>query len=101
MARWSPSASPPAAPASREPNPKTWAAFRTSTAQNLAALADLLAPHGSTHVVATVPPQHMYGMEMSVLLPLLGAVGDARRAPVLPRRCRARAAPTRPRRRCW
>ena len=54
------------------PNPKTWAAFRTSTAQNLAALADLLAPHGSTHVVATVPPQHMYGMEMSVLLPLLG-----------------------------
>ena len=54
------------------PNPKTWAAFRTSTAQNLSALADLLVPHGSTHVVATVPPQHMYGMEMSVLLPLLG-----------------------------
>src|SRR3546814_16601403 len=24
--------------------------------------------------VATVPPQHMYGMEMSVLLPLLGNV---------------------------
>ncbi|MFP7723394.1 AMP-binding protein [Lysobacter sp. A3-1-A15] len=56
------------------PNPKTWAAFRASTAQNLAALSDLLAPHGSTHVVATVPPQHMYGMEMSVLLPLLGPV---------------------------
>ena len=29
-------------------------------------------PAGETaHVVATVPPQHMYGMELSVLLPLL------------------------------
>jgi len=53
-------------------NPKTWGSFRTSTAQNLAALADLW-PAGSTpHVVATVPSQHMYGMELSVLLPLLG-----------------------------
>ncbi len=56
------------------PNPKTWASFMASTAQNLAALADLLAPGGSTPLVATVPPQHMYGMEMSVLLPLLGDV---------------------------
>jgi acyl-coenzyme A synthetase/AMP-(fatty) acid ligase len=56
------------------PNPKHWHAFEASTAQNLAALADLLDRHGSTHVVATVPPQHMYGMEMSVLLPLLGPV---------------------------
>ena len=53
-------------------NRKHWASFQRSTAQNLAALADLLDRHGSTHVVATVPPQHMYGMEMSVLLPLLG-----------------------------
>ncbi|WP_189457680.1 AMP-binding protein [Cognatilysobacter bugurensis] len=62
-----------------KPNPKTWAGFRTSTAQNLAALADLLrAP--VTPLVATVPPQHMYGMEMSVLLPLLApfAVHTAR-----------------------
>lgn len=57
-----------------KPNPKTWAAFRASTAQNLAALADLLDRDGSAHLVATVPPQHMYGMEMSVLLPLLGPV---------------------------
>ena len=54
-------------------NPKRWGSLHTSTAQNLAALADLLDPAG-TPLVATVPPQHMYGMEMSVLLPLLGAV---------------------------
>jgi acyl-coenzyme A synthetase/AMP-(fatty) acid ligase len=61
-------------------NLKTWRSFATSTAQNIAALADLMAPGATTHVVATVPPQHMYGMEMSVLLPLVGgvAVHDAR-----------------------
>ncbi len=53
-------------------NPKTWGSFRTSTAQNLAALHDLWPAHQTPHLVATVPPQHMYGMEMSVLLPLLG-----------------------------
>jgi acyl-coenzyme A synthetase/AMP-(fatty) acid ligase len=57
-----------------KPNPKTWASFRASTAQNLAALADLLDHDAVTPLVATVPPQHMYGMEMSVLLPLLGPV---------------------------
>src|SRR3546814_2433166 len=32
-------------------------------------------PDGAVvQAVATVPPQHMYGMEMSVLLPLLGNV---------------------------
>ncbi|MGI8561383.1 MAG: AMP-binding protein [Luteimonas sp.] len=54
------------------PNPKTWASFRTSTAQNLLALADLWHGRGAPRIVATVPPQHMYGMELSVLLPLLG-----------------------------
>lgn len=52
---------------------KYWSSFHTSTAQNLAALEGLLDPAGSW-LVATVPPQHMYGMEMSVLLPLLGPV---------------------------
>ena len=58
-----------------KPNPKTWAAFRASTRQNLAALESLWAGHAMAHVVATVPPQHMYGMELSVLLPLLGPAG--------------------------
>lgn len=59
------------------PNPKTWASFRTSTAQNLGALHGLLGTGASAApvpLVATVPPQHMYGLEMSVLLPLLADV---------------------------
>ena len=54
-------------------HPKHWSSFRTSTRQNLAALGDMLDPAGSW-LVATVPPQHMYGMEFSVLLPLLAPV---------------------------
>ena len=57
-----------------KPNAKTWRSFRTSTAQNLAALAGLWPDEAIVQAVATVPPQHMYGMEMSVLLPLLGNV---------------------------
>ena len=66
-----------------KPNPKTWASFRASTAQNVAALADLLHP-GGTEVVATVPPQHMYGMELSVLLPLLADVAVHAARPFFP-----------------
>src|SRR4249919_7523 len=65
------------------PNPKTWGSFRRSTAQNLAALADLW-PEGDAHIVATVPPQHMYGMDMSVLLPLLGPVSVHAARPFFP-----------------
>lgn len=57
------------------PSPKTWAAFRASTGQNLAALESLWQGHAMANIVATVPPQHMYGMELSVLLPLLGPAG--------------------------
>src|SRR5690606_12101659 len=62
---------------------KTWGAFATGTAQNLAALADLWAGQ-QPQVVATVPPQHMYGMEMSVLLPLLGGAAVHAARPLLP-----------------
>lgn len=65
-------------------NAKTWRAFRTSTAQNLAALAGLWPPDATVHAVATVPPQHMYGMEMSVLLPLLGNVAVHGTRPFFP-----------------
>ncbi len=58
-----------------QPNAKTWAAFRASTGQNLAALQSLWQGHAMPNVVATVPPQHMYGLELSVLLPLLGPAG--------------------------
>lgn len=65
-----------------KPNPKTWGAFHASTGHNVRVLmrALRLAPGALAHVVATVPPQHMYGMELSILLPLLGpfSVHDAR-----------------------
>ncbi|HEY6985799.1 MAG TPA: AMP-binding protein [Rhodanobacteraceae bacterium] len=55
-------------------NPKTWATVRASTAQNARTLSDAigLGAGDLAHIVATVPPQHMYGLELSVLLPLLG-----------------------------
>jgi acyl-coenzyme A synthetase/AMP-(fatty) acid ligase len=66
------------------PNRKSWRGFRTSTAQNLAALADLWPAGATPHVVATVPPQHMYGLELSVLLPLLGVAAVHRARPFFP-----------------
>jgi len=66
------------------PNPKTWGSVACSTAQNLAALADLWPADGPRQVVATVPPQHMYGMELSVLLPLFAAVGVHAARPFFP-----------------
>ena len=55
-------------------NPKSWACVRASSAQNARTLTDAmsLSVGDFAHIVATVPPQHMYGLELSVLLPLLG-----------------------------
>ncbi|HET7360047.1 MAG TPA: AMP-binding protein [Rhodanobacteraceae bacterium] len=64
------------------PNAKTWGQFAASTAGNLAMLHRTL--REPFHVVATVPPQHMYGMEMSVLLPLFGAIGVHAGRPFFP-----------------
>ncbi|HEY3521078.1 MAG TPA: AMP-binding protein [Rhodanobacteraceae bacterium] len=50
-------------------NPKRWEKFSISSAHNDALLRSLTGlPY---NLVATVPPQHMYGLEFSVLLPLL------------------------------
>ena len=65
-----------------KPNRKTWGSFAASTAHNVAALQCALGIDVQTvaHIVATVPPQHMYGIELSILMPLLGpfAVHGAR-----------------------
>ena len=55
-------------------NPKTWASVHASTAHNTRTLGDAIGLVDGTlaHVVATVPPQHMYGLELSVFLPLFG-----------------------------
>ncbi len=63
-------------------NAKTWASFCVSSAGNLSMLHATLGKR--FEVVATVPPQHMYGMEMSVLLPLLGDVGVHAGRPLFP-----------------
>lgn len=68
-------------------NPKTWGGFVASTLRNLAQLRSLPGVAGAAagiQVVATVPPQHMYGMETTVLLPLLGDVAVHSGRPFFP-----------------
>ena len=48
-------------------NPKLWRSVCASSARNALLLGAVDRP---CNIVATVPPQHMYGLEMSVLLPL-------------------------------
>ena len=63
-------------------NRKTWHSFHASNAGNLAMLQAAVGSHFT--VVATVPSQHMYGMEMSVLLPLLSEVSVHAGRPFFP-----------------
>ena len=58
-------------------NLKRWRAFVNSARVNEAAMrnaATTLADAPTATVIATVPAQHMYGMELSVALPLLGGM---------------------------
>ncbi|HET6430599.1 AMP-binding protein [Dyella sp.] len=61
---------------------KTWRSFHASNAGNLRMLRQYVTE--PFHVVATVPPQHMYGMETSVVLPLLGNVAVCGGRPFFP-----------------
>ncbi|HEY0199540.1 MAG TPA: AMP-binding protein [Rhodanobacter sp.] len=63
-------------------NVKTWRSFHASNAGNLRMLRAAVGQR--FEIVATVPPQHMYGMEMSVLLPLLGGLGIHAGRPFFP-----------------
>ena len=63
-------------------NPKSWGSFLASNAGNLAMLHAAVGAHFA--IVATVPPQHMYGLEMSVVLPLLGEAGVHTGRPFFP-----------------
>jgi acyl-coenzyme A synthetase/AMP-(fatty) acid ligase len=61
-----------------KPNPKTWGGFAACTARNASRLRARLPPKREgllPWIVATVPSQHMYGMELSVLMPLLAGMG--------------------------
>lgn len=65
------------------PHAKRWGDFHASAVGT----RHLFATHGvpgKRHVVATVPPQHMYGLEQSILQPLLGQAGIHAGRPLFP-----------------
>jgi acyl-coenzyme A synthetase/AMP-(fatty) acid ligase len=65
-----------------KPNIKTWGSFHASNLGNIQMLHRVI---GSPFdVVATVPPQHMYGMEMSVVMPLMSEVSVHAGRPFFP-----------------
>lgn len=65
--------------------PKLWRTVSGSNARNAQAIRAALPDQTATAwVLATVPPQHMYGMEMSVLLPLAGDMAVHAGRPLFP-----------------
>lgn len=69
-----------------KPNAKTWGSLWASTALNKALVDGVCSGMAGTraNIVATVPAQHMYGLEMSVLLPLLGDMAVHNGRPLFP-----------------
>jgi acyl-coenzyme A synthetase/AMP-(fatty) acid ligase len=66
---------------------RRWGHFLTSTRLTAARIRECLtARYGSARpwIVATVPPQHMYGTETSILLPLLADMAVHSARPLLP-----------------
>jgi acyl-coenzyme A synthetase/AMP-(fatty) acid ligase len=67
--------------------PKTWAGISAITERNADAIRNaftLPLDGPMPWIVATVPPQHMYGMEFSVMLPLRGGMGVHCSRPLFP-----------------
>jgi acyl-coenzyme A synthetase/AMP-(fatty) acid ligase len=69
--------------------PKQWRTVCSSTARNARAILEALQITAQSTaitpwLVATVPPQHMYGMELSVLLPLIGGMAIHEARPLFP-----------------
>lgn len=64
------------------PNFKTWHTLHSSTRANCAAL--LQGWSGSASLLATVPAQHMWGMETSILMPLFADLAISASHPLYP-----------------
>ncbi|TDG04494.1 beta-hydroxyacyl-ACP dehydratase [Paraburkholderia guartelaensis] len=64
------------------PHGKTWGVL-VAGVRAAAERHGLLAVHDCT-IVGTVPPQHMYGFEVTVLLPLIGGFAFSNRLPFYP-----------------
>lgn len=70
-----------------QPFPKQWWGLTQSSARNAETIRARLPGHLDADrpwIVATVPPQHVYGMEMSVLLPVLGDMAVHCERPMFP-----------------
>ncbi|HEU4602757.1 MAG TPA: AMP-binding protein [Steroidobacteraceae bacterium] len=67
-----------------KPFPKRWGSIQASTANNLNAMRAFLGEQSTPSMLATVPPQHMYGMELSVLVPLFGGIAIHSGRPLFP-----------------
>jgi acyl-coenzyme A synthetase/AMP-(fatty) acid ligase len=66
-----------------QPNRKSWRTLRAGTNTNARLL---LGPNAETiNLLATVPPQHMWGFESSILLPLFAGVAVSELSPVFPK----------------
>jgi hypothetical protein len=66
------------------PHRKRWGAFKASSARLLAVVESLVANADAATLVATVPPQHMFGLETSVLLPWFSRIAVHAGRPLLP-----------------
>jgi len=69
------------------PHLKHWSGYAHSNARNAEVVRARLAArdlHGRPWIVATVPPQHMYGMETSVLMPMIGDMAVHAARPLFP-----------------
>jgi acyl-coenzyme A synthetase/AMP-(fatty) acid ligase len=63
-------------------NLKYWRTLHDGSRSNARLLLD--SSGGCLNLLATVPPQHMWGMEMSILLPLFAPVAISYRTPFFP-----------------
>lgn len=66
------------------PHRKRWGDLMTGTARLAARLESMCGIHQGAHIVATVPPQHMFGLETSILLPLHAGMSVFRGRPFYP-----------------
>lgn len=65
--------------------PKRWRSVNGSNSRNAQMIRAAIGGNpGTVWLLATVPPQHMYGMELSVLLPLIGNMAVHSGRPLFP-----------------
>lgn len=64
--------------------PKLWRTVTASTGHNAGQMIAALAGAAPGAIVATVPPQHMYGMELSILVPLIEGIAVHSGRPLFP-----------------